>query len=530
MKISASLGRKLAVCAAAGLLTTVMIAVARPAGADPVLLSQGKPTTASSAENAGSAAANATDGNTGTRWSSAFSDPQWLQVVLGTSSAVTQVNLNWEAAYATAFQIQVSDNATTWSTIYSPTTGTGGNQTLQVTGTGRYVRMYGTARATQYGYSLWEFGVYGNSAPAACGTANVAQGKAATASSVESTVFPASNAVDGNTTTRWSSAFSDPQWLQIDLGSAQPVCQVVITWEAAYATAFQIQLSNDAAAWTTLYSTTTGTGGTQTINVSGTGRYLRIYMTARATQWGDSILEVVVHSGTSTSPSPSVSASPSRSASPSPSPSPSTSPSTGQDILLSYNKTGTASTYQDDANCTACNPSKAFDFNPATRWATSATTGWVDPGWIYVDLGATATVHKVVLQWDPAYAVAYQIQVSNDAANWTNIYSTTTGKGFKETLTGLNGTGRYVRMYGTARSNGYGYSMWGFDVYGTGGAPSGQPTAYPAPNFTHLAWSDEFNAAAGTHPDPAKWTPEVGPGVNNELEDYTNNNTASTDG
>ena len=41
------------------------------------------------------------------------------------------------------------------ATIYSTTTGTGGIQTLPVTGTGRYIRMYGTTRATQYGYSLY---------------------------------------------------------------------------------------------------------------------------------------------------------------------------------------------------------------------------------------------------------------------------------------------------------------------------------------------------------------------------------------
>ena len=52
-----------------------------------------------------------------------------------------------------------------------------------------------------------------------CGTTNFAQGKAATASSTESATFPASNAVDGNAGTRWSSAFSDPQWLEVDLGS-----------------------------------------------------------------------------------------------------------------------------------------------------------------------------------------------------------------------------------------------------------------------------------------------------------------------
>ena len=57
--------------------------------------------------------------------------------------------------------------------------------------------------------------------------------------------FPASNAVDGNTGTRWSSAFSDPQWLQVDLGATASITQVVLQWEAAYATAFQIQTSPD---------------------------------------------------------------------------------------------------------------------------------------------------------------------------------------------------------------------------------------------------------------------------------------------
>jgi len=70
--------------------------------------------------------------------------------------------MNWEAAYARAFQIQTSANGSTWTTIYSTTSGTGGVQNLTVSGSGRYVRVYGTQRATQYGYSLWDLGVYGS--------------------------------------------------------------------------------------------------------------------------------------------------------------------------------------------------------------------------------------------------------------------------------------------------------------------------------------------------------------------------------
>jgi beta-glucanase (GH16 family) len=125
-------------------------------------LSQGKPTTASSTENSGTPANSATDGNTGTRWSSAFADPQWLQVDLGATHSINRVVLQWEAAYGKAFQVQTSNNASTWTTIYSTTAGAGGTQDLTVSGSGRYVRVYGTSRATTYGYSLWEFQVYGS--------------------------------------------------------------------------------------------------------------------------------------------------------------------------------------------------------------------------------------------------------------------------------------------------------------------------------------------------------------------------------
>jgi hypothetical protein len=255
-------------------------------------IAQGKPTTASSVENASFPPANATDGNTGTRWSSAFSDPQWLQVDLGQTYNISAVTLNWEAAYAKAFQIQTSNDGTNWTPIYSTTTGTGGVQNLAVTGTGRYIRMYGTQRATPYGYSLWEFSVNGTAATGS-GTL-LSQGHPATASSVENASFPPANAVDGNTGTRWSSAFSDPQWLQADLGATHTISQVTLNWEAAYARAFQIQTSNDGSTWTTIYSTTTGTGGVQAVPVSGTGRYVRMYGTQRATPYGYSLWEFQV--------------------------------------------------------------------------------------------------------------------------------------------------------------------------------------------------------------------------------------------
>jgi len=148
------------------------------------LLSQGKAASASSTENAGTPASAAFDGNTGTRWSSAFSDPQWIEVDLGQAASISQVVLQWETAAGKSFQIQTSTDNTNWTSIYSTTAGTGGTQTLNVTGSGRYVRMYGTARTTQYGYSLWEFQVYGTvGGGTTCGTDNAALNRPADASS-----------------------------------------------------------------------------------------------------------------------------------------------------------------------------------------------------------------------------------------------------------------------------------------------------------------------------------------------------------
>jgi CRISPR/Cas system CMR subunit Cmr6 (Cas7 group RAMP superfamily) len=68
--------------------------------------------------------------------------------------------LQWEAGFATAYQIQTSNDGTNWTTVYSTTTGDGNIDDIALNVSGRYVRMYGTGRGTAYGYSLYEFGIY----------------------------------------------------------------------------------------------------------------------------------------------------------------------------------------------------------------------------------------------------------------------------------------------------------------------------------------------------------------------------------
>lgn len=125
-------------------------------------LAQGRPVTVSSTENRPDVApAYAVDGDDSTRWSSAASDPQWIAVDLGKVTTISHVLLNWETAYASAYSVQVSLDGTNWTDVYTTTDGQGGVEEPKFAPTpARYVRMYGTKRGTQFGYSLFSFEVY----------------------------------------------------------------------------------------------------------------------------------------------------------------------------------------------------------------------------------------------------------------------------------------------------------------------------------------------------------------------------------
>ncbi|MEU1661600.1 discoidin domain-containing protein [Streptomyces griseofuscus] len=154
------------VLAVGALLASLITAAFAPsAHAADTLLSQGKTATASSQEGEGYSAAAAVDGDlTGTRWASQWNDQQWLQVDLGQESVLSRVVLTWETAYGKDYEIQASDNGIDWHVLKTVTGGDGGTDDLTVSGTGRYVRMQGLARSSGYGYSLWEFQVYGSPA------------------------------------------------------------------------------------------------------------------------------------------------------------------------------------------------------------------------------------------------------------------------------------------------------------------------------------------------------------------------------
>ena len=132
-------------------------------------LALGKTCTASSYENDGSKPVGATDGRQDTRWGSSHQDDEWIEVDLGESTSIYKVRIRWEAAYASEYRIELRDTENGAVTFSKTGTGKSNDWTeLSMNdNNGRYLRLIGVRRGTQYGTSLYELEVYGRPQSAA---------------------------------------------------------------------------------------------------------------------------------------------------------------------------------------------------------------------------------------------------------------------------------------------------------------------------------------------------------------------------
>ncbi|NJN18023.1 MAG: discoidin domain-containing protein [Oscillochloris sp.] len=116
---------------------------------------------ASSQESAELAPYYAIDNDPHTRWSSRFADGEWLTIDLGARQRITSVQIQWEAAYARAYELQHSSDGRTWRTVQRVTAGSGGLETLHFPPQdARYLRIAAMQRATPFGVSIWEVAIW----------------------------------------------------------------------------------------------------------------------------------------------------------------------------------------------------------------------------------------------------------------------------------------------------------------------------------------------------------------------------------
>ena len=136
-----------------------------PPPPEPELLSDTATATASSSQNSEGAGppSFAVDGNISTRWGSLFTNNQWLTLDLGAVYSLSEVIIRWEAANAATYEMQGSNDNSSWTTMASESGGTFGNRidTVALAGSYRFVRMQGLTRSSVYGYSIFEMEVWG---------------------------------------------------------------------------------------------------------------------------------------------------------------------------------------------------------------------------------------------------------------------------------------------------------------------------------------------------------------------------------
>lgn len=419
-------------------------------------------------------AINVNDGNNGTRWESEHTDPQSITIDLQEIYDVYKVVLRWETGSSKHFKIQMSNDTLTWTDLYEELNNPQGPDvitTAYISGKGRYLRMLGLSRNTGYGHSLFEIEAYGvTSATPRTITAISVNPKSVNVPASTNYTFEATGydqfglvmpitpnwATNGSATINGSGVFnagvpatnyqvsatvgSVSEAVEVIVGGAPRIAQIKILPETIIAgIGFPVQFTATAtdqfgnnyplnASWNL-----TG-GGT----ISNTGLFTPVTpgnYTIQVTD-GNSIASAQVKV---------------------------------QQKNIALFKPAFSSDWPGQA------AANAVDFDYTTRW--ESKHGY-DDEWFYVDLQTNYTLYKVVINWETAGGKAYKIQVSNDATNWTTIFTENNGNGKVDEIN-LAGTGRYVRMQGVARLTPWGYSFYEFEVYG-----------YPAGTALQLARID----------------------------------------
>lgn len=269
--------------------------------------------------------------------------------------------------------------------------------------------------------------------------ADLAAGKPATSSSIESWSYNPALAVDFSSSTRWSSGQwmqpTSTAWYQVDLQDFVDVTSVRLNWETAYAVDYQIQMSADGANWTTIKAVTgnQSAGPVELTGLSGEGRFIRVFCTRTSAGANNYSLYDFQVMGS-------------------------------RMVDLAAGKSAVATSSEADAY----RPSAAFDGLGGSRWSSGQWMQGSSTAWLSVDLGAVSSIRDVRLNWETAYAADYQVQASVDGVTWSTLVDV---KGNRSEgpayFANLGGIGRYVRVLcltpGPVNNN---YSLWDFNVYG----------------------------------------------------------------
>lgn len=469
------------------------------------LISERATATGSSSENVGCAPEHVNDGDLGTRWGSAHTDDEWIMLDLGADCFISRVALDWEAAYASAYDIEVAPDgcamtthtgvfagqtktvsipaAGAWTSVtHDNAAGAGHHETIIGT-TGRYVRVHGRVRGSAYGYSIHEMAVYG----------------------LDATIGP-----------------DDILGIDFDLPQISDQHEDVVLTPCAYTRSGRKQ--DVKVSWVAdkeadfadntftprqygRYTVTaTAAGGITTsasLFVNEVERMVGVELSADAVtviegesariiatplnQFGapcrmaDSEMSVKItdEAGMNADNATYDAATGEFKAA---DPGVYTIDFGGMarakvtvvaftDANLALWKSATASSVRDGNKATRVN-----DDNLGTRWESD----WDDNQWIAIDLDGKYEIDRIEIVWEGAYARRYRIEVSDGGREWHEIYATDAGRGATEYLQLSPVEATHVRLCCDRRAlENYGFSIYEWRIYGLRKISGGQQSVEP---------------------------------------------------
>jgi hypothetical protein len=374
------------------------------------------------------------DGDRSIAWRSAADGTQWAGVTLPRGSWVTKATIDWTEEPATDFVVQTSQNGVDWTDQAHTIDGDGGVDEVPINPTpATHVRVLLLDGAG---------GAYGIRELSVASSVNLAIDSATRASG-----YAGYNLVyalaDGDPTTRWRGNNADSSWAQVELGESKPVSTVRLSWEAAFAKAYKIQLSDDGATWRDAYATPSGgsDGGVDVITLDGqSARFVRMQTVTRALNNGPSLWEFEIFSDRLVVDSPAV--------------------PVGNANLALGRPTTADSVHQNNATITG---PKATDGSRSTKWSSARAA---TEHWLQVDLGSVRSVSRAIVAWESGTSNDYRIEGSTDGTTWTPLVRV---KAAQPTLTHTHDFAptevRYVRLTGLPSTQ-YGLNIWEFELYG----------------------------------------------------------------
>ena len=406
-----------------------------------------KPVTASSEENAGCLKENLTDGKTDTRWGSVHKDNEFVVVDLEQMCYIDHLILRWETAYASLYELALSDDNLTWRTVTIASSGGVEKVNLSTfnfqlsTLRARYLRVTGLERATQYGTSLYELEAYGR--PLSCDPSGVF----AIALSATDTVL-----YQGQSTTLTTTAYDCTGAVIATQNEKLTYPNYGLFTEtrtidgcSASLTIVVLESEQVAGAQVQPKEVTMPLGTTQTFVVSILNQFGDVMDTCvstyRATQVGDFELIFPCFELEDTA---------------------TVHVQAFDEVNLALNKPVTVSGYENEAT----RPVNAVDGDLTSRWSSRHQ----DNEWIAVDLGNCYQLTTVKLYWEAAYATDFAIEISSDGENYHVAKSVTDAEGGVQTIDIRTNNqpveAQFVRIYCFKRNTGYGSSLWELEVYG----------------------------------------------------------------